>query len=192
MTAAVQENKNQLYHNSKCIECGDNVKFSGNVHIPEEVHDLHIGDNTWFCGKVNMFPHNKECFLTVGSDCYIGEDTTFWVSKGIIIGNRVLIANNVNIFDNTTHPINKKMRYQHECIVKTKGMPQYKFDSIEEAVVQIGNDVWIGCNSIICKGVTIGDGAIVAAGRVVTKDIPSDTMVGGNPAKILKKLESNI
>ncbi len=56
------------------------------------------------------------------------------------------------------------------------------------APVSIGNDVWIGCRSIVLKGVSIGDGAIVAAGSVVTKDVPAYTLVAGNPAQIKKKV----
>lgn len=57
--------------------------------------------------------------------------------------------------------------------------------------INIGNDVWIGCNSIIMRGVTIGDGAVVEAGSVVKEDVPPYTIVGGNPAKVIKKRFSN-
>ena len=51
----------------------------------------------------------------------------------------------------------------------------------------IGSHVWIGCNVLILKGVTVGDGAVIAAGSVVTKDVPAASLVGGNPARILKE-----
>lgn len=57
--------------------------------------------------------------------------------------------------------------------------------------VNIGNDVWIGGHSTICPGVTIGSGVVVAAGSVVTKNIPDNVVVGGVPAKIIKKIEQN-
>ena len=57
---------------------------------------------------------------------------------------------------------------------------------IKTQPVYIGKNVWIGLGSIILKGVTIGDGAIIAAGSVVTKDVPSNCLVGGNPAKVIK------
>ena len=57
------------------------------------------------------------------------------------------------------------------------------------APIKIGNHVWIGSNSTVLSGVTIGEWAVVAAGAVVTKDVPPYTMVGGVPAKIIKKVE---
>ena len=60
---------------------------------------------------------------------------------------------------------------------------------VSSAPILIKNNVWIGMNVIILKGVTIGEGAIVAAGSVVTKDVPDWTLVGGNPAKIIKNLK---
>lgn len=55
--------------------------------------------------------------------------------------------------------------------------------------VTIGENVWIGGNAVICPGVTIGDNVVVGAGAVVTKDVPNNVVIGGNPAKIIKKIE---
>lgn len=60
-------------------------------------------------------------------------------------------------------------------------------DTEKTSPIHIGNHCWIGCNCIVLKGVTIGDGAVVAAGSVVTKNIPPNTLVAGNPAKIIKE-----
>ncbi len=57
--------------------------------------------------------------------------------------------------------------------------------------VRIGNDVWIGGGAIIYPGVNIGNGAVIAAGAVVTKSVPDDVVVGGNPAKILKEIDNS-
>ena len=54
--------------------------------------------------------------------------------------------------------------------------------------ITVGDDVWIGGNAVICPGVTIGNRCIIAAGAVVVKDVPDDTMVGGNPARLIRRL----
>ena len=171
------------------LRLGNDVRFSKDAIINiSSSGQITIGDNTWICGTINAFPHNSDCRLIIGADGYVGDHSRIWVAKEITIGDRVLIAHNVNIFDTTTHPIDKKIRYEHECVVKMKGMPTEKYETINEAPVHIGNDVWIGCNAVIMKGVTIGDGAIVSAGAIVTNDVPANSMVAGEPAKVVKYL----
>ncbi|HXG48013.1 MAG TPA: DapH/DapD/GlmU-related protein [Methylomirabilota bacterium] len=91
----------------------------------------------------------------------------------ITVGERCLIAGNVQIFDGHGHELSfPDVRRRGD----TKG---------PAAPVTIGDDVWIGLNAIILPGVTIGDGSVVAAGSVVTKDVPPRVVVGGNPARII-------
>jgi acetyltransferase-like isoleucine patch superfamily enzyme len=68
---------------------------------------------------------------------------------------------------------------------KLNGVPMV-FQKRTEADIKIGNDVWIGANSVITSGVSIADGAIIGAGSVVTKDVSANTIVGGVPAKFIK------
>lgn len=70
-------------------------------------------------------------------------------------------------------------------------LANYNLTVLDIAPVNIGNNVWIGGHSTICPGVTIGSGVVVAAGSVVTKNIPDNVVVGGVPAKIIKKIEQN-
>lgn len=186
--ASHAENELRLRKNKK-IEFGKNVQiFPGASISTYDNTVISLGDNTWFAGKITTFPHNPVCSVSIGKDCYIGEGTRIWAAKSVAIGDRTLIAHNVNVFDTTTHPIDVKERYDHECIVKDQGLPVKCFASIMESEVEIGCDVWVGCNSIILKGVTIGDGAIIAAGSVVTKDVQAYTLVAGNPAQYVKKI----
>lgn len=184
---AYSEYKEQAIRNQKNIVFGKNVVISCDSRI-SNCGQITFGDNTWMYGVINTFPHNKDCKVNIGADCYIGDQTRIWAAKKVVIGNRVLIAHNVNIFDTTTHPIDKQIRAEHERIVKTKGMPNEQYDTIYETPIIIGNDVWIGCNSVVLRGVTIGEGAIVSAGSVVTQDVPPNTMVAGNPAVVVKQL----
>lgn len=90
------------------------------------------------------------------------------------IGNNVMLAPNVQIYT-ATHPLEAKARNSGREFAKG---------------ITIGNDVWIGGGAIICPGVTIGNGVVIGAGAVVTKDVPDDVFVGGNPAKIIKHINN--
>ncbi len=180
--------KQNIYKEYTNLSIGNNVRITETAVIPKDIGHIIIGDRSWISCVFNIFPHNQDAHINIGEDCYIGDESRLWCAKEIIIGNRVLISHNVNIFDTTTHPINKDIRFLHETIVKTQGLPKESFDTIYEAPVTIEDDVWIGCNVIILKGISIGSGSIIAASSVVTKNVPPNVLVGGNPAKVLKQL----
>jgi acetyltransferase-like isoleucine patch superfamily enzyme len=93
------------------------------------------------------------------------------------IGDDTLIAGDVSIFDNTNHPVSPTQRLSGERI-----------SASDIAPVVIGCNVWIGMRSIVMRGVTIGDNSVVAAGSVVTKSVPPNTLVAGNPAAPIRHL----
>lgn len=104
---------------------------------------------------------------------------TIYARGKIEIGDRCIIGGNVKILDNDFHPVDPYVRAQ---------TPSSNFGVAE---IIIGEGVFIGCNALILKGTHIGDGAVVGAGSVVTKDVPPYTLVAGNPAKIVKQLDKN-
>lgn len=110
--------------------------------------------------------------IHLGENVFINNCCTFLDGALITIGDYTLIGPNVQIYT-PQHP----MEYMERRITQEYAYP-----------VTIGKDCWIGGGAIICPGVTIGDRCIVAAGSVVTRDVPDDSLVAGNPAVLKKKL----
>lgn len=156
------------------------------VNIYGDKNRIIIGENTHIRGQLMTFAHGG--FIKIGNYCFVGKNTNIWSAKKIIIGNRVLIAHNVNIFDSDTHPIDSRSRHRHFVEIVKKGHP--KEIELNEQEVVIGDDVWIGASSIVLKGVNIGKGAVVGAGSVVTKDVKPYTVVAGNPTRIIKEINN--
>lgn len=110
--------------------------------------------------------------ISVGDNFLINFNGVILDIAPVIIGNNVMIGPNT-LITTVNHPLNAKERRNHMAVATP---------------VTIGNDVWIGGNVTILPGVTIGDRAVIAAGAVVTKDIPANTVAGGVPAKVIKEL----
>lgn len=134
---------------------------------------INIGLKTKIRGELLVYNHGGE--IKIGDFCYIGENTRLWSAERIEIGNRVLIAHDVNIHDSNDHPLDSSDRHKHYKDIIDKGHPN-NIETIKSAPVVIEDDAWIGFGSIILKGVRIGKGAIVAAGSIVTKDVPENTI----------------
>ena len=161
------------------------VHPTATVHnIRQQRRAIRVGANTHIKGELLTFAHGGE--ISIGEYCYVGEQSHIWSAASISIGDRVLISHNVNIFDSLTHPINPLKRHLHYQQIITCGHPAQV--DLEEAPIRIGNDAWIGCLALVLRGVTIGEGAIVGAGSVVSKDVPPFTIVAGNPARVVREL----
>jgi len=168
---------------------GRNTHFSTDAlveNMQQEKNKILVGDNCYIRGRMLIYPHGGE--INVGNDCYIGDFTQIWSAKKITIGNRVLIAHNVNIHDCNDHPIDSRQRHEHYMQILQYGHPK-NIQSIDSGDIIIKDDVWIGFNAVILKGVVIGENSIIAAGAVITKDVPSNVIVAGSPARIVKYLD---
>lgn len=124
--------------------------------------------------------------IEVGPDVYLGDDVIVYSRNSVRIGARTMLAHGVQIFDNDAHPANAAERFDDYRRL-LEGRPRAAV--IPSLPVEIGEDCWIGMNSIILKGVSIGAKTIVAAGSVVTKSVPAGTVVAGNPALPIGKSE---
>ncbi|MFD2917458.1 acyltransferase [Psychroserpens luteus] len=113
--------------------------------------------------------------IILGENSFIGQYSTIGANQSIIIGDNVMIAQAVSIRD-TDHTFSNLVE------------PMLN-QGINTAAVMIKDNVWIGYGAVITKGVTIESGAIIAANAVVTKNVPENTIVGGVPARIIKKRE---
>ena len=167
--------------------CSDTAKIYASariVNLNKEKKGIYIGHFSHIRGELFTFAHGGK--IKIGDYCYLGENSRIWSALNIVIGDRVLISHDVNIFDSLTHPINAKKRHEQFKQIVSYGHP--KEIDLQESQVLIKDDVWIGSMSIILKGVTIGEGAIVGAGSVVTKDVPPSTIVAGNPARIIREI----
>jgi len=176
----------RIQYKKSCI-FDNSVKFHEGASVHNNLRDpfaIVIGSNTHIAGTLLVFGHGGK--IKIGKDCYVGDNARIWSAKSIEIGDRVLIAHDVNIFDNWVHPINHRLRHLQSVELFTSGFPKNIY--LNEKSIKINDDAWIGAKSIILKGVTIGEGAIVGAGSVVTKDVPPYTIVGGNTAHIIREI----
>ena len=129
-----------------------------------------VGRRVVFYSNIWIFTGRN---LILGDDVDLATGVLITTDGGVSIGARTLVGYGTKILS-SNHNIPK--------------LPNRIFDSGHtKAPVIIGKDAWLGANCIILPGVTIGDGAIVAAGSVVTKDVPTNVLVGGIPAKIIKE-----
>jgi acetyltransferase-like isoleucine patch superfamily enzyme len=169
--------------------CGENVTFLSSSKISNirgDSQSIKIGSNSIIKGELLTYKHGGQ--INIGKDFFLGENSRIWSDTKIEIGDRVLISHNVNIHDNNSHPINNLLRAQHFAKIRDDGHPSID-PGLNGKPIKIGNDVWIGFNCILLKGIKIGDRSIIAAGTIVLKDVLPDSIIGGNPVKSIKKNE---
>lgn len=146
---------------------------------------ISVGTNSIIKGELLVFTHGGR--IAIGDWCYVGEGTRIWSAESIEIGNRVMLSHNVNILDSLTHPLSARLRHHHFRHILTVGHP--KSIDLGERAVRICDDAWIAAGATVLRGVTVGRGAIIGAGAVVTKDVEPWTVVGGNPAQVIRHLD---
>jgi acetyltransferase-like isoleucine patch superfamily enzyme len=165
--------------------CGAGVQLypASRIENPQlEPNAILIGSYSCILGRLLVFKRGGR--IRIGESCYVGEDSRIWSADSITIGDRVLISHGVNIHDSNSHSSSAVSR--HEDFKRSfSSVPAPEFDNVPSAPIVIEDDAWIGFNATILKGVRIGQGAVVGAATVVTKDVPAYTIVAGNPATII-------
>lgn len=163
-----------------CNKVGKNTVFLGTYPLIENKGYIEIGDNVTFVGRNNLIVGFgvvgvERAELIIGSNVTVGYQCEINVGCRVSIGKNVRIATGVKIFDNNSHPVDSMRR--REKLAMT-------LDDVGPVVIE--DDAWIATNAMILKRVVIGKGAVVAAGAIVTRDVPSHTVVAGNPARVVK------
>jgi acetyltransferase-like isoleucine patch superfamily enzyme len=125
----------------------------------------------------------------------IGDDSilvgaVFMCAQRISIGERVTISYRVTLADSDFHPIDPNLRRQDAIAISPQGDKNQR-PPYESKPICIEDDVWIGIGAMILKGVTVGAGARIQAGAVVTRDVPAGATVAGNPARVVNGAEQS-
>lgn len=177
--AAIERNVRLRFANR--IRLGRGVYLDENVYIHACPQGVEIGENTLVMHGAVLHVYNfrglPHAFIRIGRDSLVGEYSVIRGQGGVTIGNRVytspgtqIIAVN-HVFDDPTRPFVEQ--------------------GITAEGIVIEDDVWLGSNCVITDGVRVGKGAVVAAGAVVTKDVPPHTVVGGVPAKVIREIDGS-
>lgn len=165
------------------LQPGATMDYRANIYnLSENPEKVFIGSGSRVDGILMVWKNGGE--IKIGKNTYIGLGTRVWSAKKITIGDNVQLAHNVNIFDSNIHSIDPAVRL-------SEFLNHYENEGsdLQEKEVVIGDNVWIGTNAVILKGVSVGMNSIVGTGSIITKNIPPNCIVAGNPQKIIKYLD---
>ena len=158
------------WHRMRGASLGDGVVIDASARLLRYPARIEVGADAILKAGSHLCPCRDGARVRIGARTTVGISTLIYASERIEIGDDCMIAPFVHIVDS-----NHGTR---------RGMPMNRQPN-ETAPILIGDDVWIGAHAVVLKGVTIGDGAIVAAGAVVRDDVAPYTIVGGVPARVI-------
>ena len=167
----------------KINSLGKNTKAYCLVFKRDKSSVINIGKNSLINGR--LVTESKNSKIELGDNVFVGGHTIFDCLQEIKVSDNVLISYECILSDHDSHSVETKKREMDLYRFQNKKM---NWDQVSSKPIFIKKNAWIGMRSIILKGVTVGEGSIVAAGSVVTKDVPDYNLVAGNPAVIKKKL----
>lgn len=176
----------RIHKRSHGFEKGEGTRIAKEAHLTNgtgEAARLKIGSGCLIAGQLLV---EKGGLLEIGHHSYVGTEARIWSMKEVRIGSRVFISHGVNIHDSDSHSLSARERHER-FLEKMRWGHHLIPENTKFAPVVIEDDVWIGFNAIILKGVTLGTGAVVGAGSVITKNVEPFTVVVGNPQRVIGK-----
>jgi acetyltransferase-like isoleucine patch superfamily enzyme len=184
----IKSNGRQIKKMAKRAVIGNDFKFTKSTRIRNHGarEQIVIGNYVSFLDdEIICYKNGK---IEVGDYVWMSIRGQILSASAVQIGNYSFFARDVYISDTNGHPTDMLIRRKETIDYLERNIPPDIYNAAT-APVKIGNDVWVGERVIILKGVTIGDGAVIAAGSVVTKDVPPHSIAAGNPAKIVKMMK---
>ena len=161
----------RIYFDMRLSACGLNLAISNRVTVTCPF-SIDIGHNCYF---------GRDCRVYATPESTISIGNNFSANTNVMINARgkgkIVIGDNVSVGPNVVLRANDHVFERSEILIKDQGMT--------EGAISIGNDVWIAANAVILKDVSIGDGAVIAAGAIVTHNIAPYVIVGGVPARVI-------
>lgn len=148
-------------------------------------NSLLIGENSIVHADISFEKAGGE--IRIGNRCFVGRSHLVCY-RSLVIGDDVIMSWGVTIVDHDSHSINWRER-RDDVVDWAKGQKNWKH--VAHASVVVKDKAWIGFNVSILKGVTIGEGAVIGACSVVTRDIPQYSLAVGNPAKVVRSLTAS-
>jgi maltose O-acetyltransferase len=134
---------------------------------------VRIGKSTLLAGALELFgPRGCISRLTIGNLCYLNSDILFDLNSEVSIGDEVSVGHHVR-FLTSSHAI---------------GPPNRRCGPQSQAAIRVGHGCWIGSGAVLLPGINVGNGSVIAAGAVVTRDVPANSIVGGVPARLIRQL----
>lgn len=175
--------RNEFVSNATVIGSNQHYTLSSRVHLIDgaKKNQVVIEDSSWPQGSI-IVSHNGK--FTMEKYSRIAPSVEIECVNNITIGAYSTIAVHTVVSDNNNHPINPEWRRKMRMTPETDDMRTWKYS--DNAPIVIGENVWIGRNCRICKGVTIGDNSVIGSNSVVTKDVPANCVAVGNPARVVK------
>jgi acetyltransferase-like isoleucine patch superfamily enzyme len=163
---------------------GPGTRLPGIVERRAKHAKIRIGSRCLIQGHLVL--ERDESSLDIGNNVLVGGGTVIDCAVSVVIEHDVLISYACIIADSDNHSIYPEQRVGDLALWMNGG--QNNWHLAEMAPIRICEGAWIGARSIILKGVTIGAGAVVGMGSVVTRDVPARTVVGGNPARVIREI----